>query len=161
MNKTITKPTVGQGATLSYGSDCYAYEIISVSNDGLKCTIRAMTTKFIGRGYGDERYEYISDPENNTIDLEYNKRKKCWGQVYHRIQFFKALVNRLEKKHGWLEWRNHLPNGVKFEDLFPPDYHNPDYSDLYLVEGITKKYKIFDRVNVSFGCMRQYRDPSF
>jgi hypothetical protein len=158
MGNNSTAPVVGEGATILHYSDRSAYEVISVSNDSTKCTIRKMTTKFIGQGYGDERYEYISNLEGSTVDLEWNEKKGSWGKVYFTTEIIKSLSKRLQKQYGW-GYADFIPfpEGVTKDDLYTDDV----YASYNLIEGVTKQYKNFEKVSVIFGVCEEYCDPSF
>ncbi len=159
MGNNSTNPEVGKGATILMYSDRHAYEVTEVSEDGNKCKIRAMECKFIGSGYGDERYSYKSNLESQESNLEWNDKKGCWGYTCTKVQIIKALVNKLFKEYGY-GWAKHLPNGVKYDDLVVGEFAGVS-TELKLVKGITKEYKLFDKVSIIFGVMEQYRDPSF
>ena len=163
MGNNATEPKVGEGATILMYSDREAYEVIDVSEDGNQCTLREMDTTFIGSGYGDERYEYKSNPNNYTIELEWNEKKGCWGKVTYTIEIIKALVNKYHKKYGW-EWADELLKdfGIEsyrhlYEDTSADNYYN----EMKLIDGVTKRYKNFNKVSVIFGVMQKYRDPHF
>jgi hypothetical protein len=70
-------------------------------NDGSQCTLREMDTTFIGSGYGDERYEYNSNPNNYTIDLEWSDKKGCWGKVTYSVEIVKSLVKQI-RQDAWM-----------------------------------------------------------
>tara|TARA_R110000868_G_scaffold264933_1_gene523592 strand:- start:203 stop:745 length:543 start_codon:yes stop_codon:yes gene_type:complete len=160
MGNNSSIPKVGEGATILSYSDRSAYEVISVSEDNTKCTIRKMDTEFIGQGYGDEEYNYSSNEENETRDLEYNFKKGCWGSVYYTIEVIKSLKNKLYNEYGW-DWIKHLPNGVNYESLINQEERYNRNKYLKLVDGITKEYKVFDEFSIIFGYMNHYQDPSF
>jgi len=58
MGNNSTLPKVGEGATIMYYSDREAYQVTWVSDCGTKCKINPAIMKYVGSGYGDERYEY-------------------------------------------------------------------------------------------------------
>lgn len=156
-----SEPKVGEGATILWYSDRTAYEVISVSDDGNNCTIRKMTTKFIGDGYGDERYEYISDETQYTRDLEWNPKKQKWGEITYSVEVIKALRNKLYKEFGW-DWADHLPQGLTWDDLrIEGEFDGGNWNKLKLIKGVTKEYRNFNPISISFGWMNEYRDPSF
>jgi len=157
MGNNSTTPVVGEGATILMYSDRDAYEVISVSDNGNQCVIRAMETTFVGACYGDERYTYKSNKNGETKTLEWNAKKGCWGEVTYTIEIIRALAKRLEKEYGW-DWVDHLP--VDINDIIIEDETNP-FVRYKLVPGVTKEYKNFYKVSVIFGVMEQYRDPSF
>jgi len=159
MGNNATEPKVGEGATILHYSDREPYEVISVSEDGMSCVIRTMGYKFIGKSYGDERYEYFSDPNGYTTTLEWNEKKGCWGRVSYVIEPIKKLRKDLFNEFGY-DWWNHLPNGVKYEDLIDGEPRGV-HTKYKLVKGVTKEYKNFSKVSIIFGYAEKYRDPHF
>ena len=160
-NKTI--PVVGQGCTILHYSDRSAYEVIEVSNDGMECVIREMTSKFVGSGYGDERYTYQSNLENNTIKLEYSNKKQCWGEITYTVEIIKSLSKKYFNKYGYGSIEFLLKdNGIKsYEHLYANPNADNDYNEMMIINALTKKYKNFTKVSCIFGIMEEYRDPSF
>lgn len=154
MGNNSTEPEVGKGATILLYSDRYAYEVISVSDDGNKCTIREMDAQFIGKCIGDERYEYSSNENGHTKDLEWNAKKSQWEEISYSVRLIKALSDRLFKEHGYKMW-DHLPNGVNAKDLYEKD------GTMKLVKGITKNYRSASKVSILFGKADKYIDPHF
>lgn len=157
MGNNSSEPVVGKGATILMYSDRYAYEVISVSEDKLSCVIRSMKCTFVGSGYGDEQYTYKSNPNGETINIEWNPKKKCWGSVNHVVRIQKSLFKKLHDQYGW-DWSKHL--GMPYEDLIEGE-RDGIHTILKEVKGITKKYKEFHKTSIIFGVMEQYRDPSF
>lgn len=158
MSNNSSEPIVGEGATLLYYSDRSANEVVEVSNDGKSCKIRKVDTTFIGSSYGDERYTYESNENNSVSELEWNDKKQCWGTVNYSIEIQKSIVNKLFKEHGY-GYVKHLPDGHTLESISDVDENG--YREFKLIKGITKKYKNFNKVNIIFGIMEEYRDPSF
>ena len=156
MGNNSTTPMVGEGATILLYSDREAYEVISVSDDENSCVIREVNAKFIGKSYGDERYEYSSDPDGVTRRLEWNHKKKCWGSIWYSIQIIKSLEKEYYKKYGY-GWNKILlaDRGLTRDDITSKE------GGYKLIEGLTKRYKNFSRVSIIFGIMEQYRDPHF
>lgn len=159
MGNNATTPKVGEGATLLSYTDRSAYEVISVSDNGNSCVIRKMNCIFVGNGYGDERYEYKSDLDGITYDLEWNEKKGKWGKVVYTVDVIKALEKKLSEQYEY-PLRN-LPGGLTYDDLKIEDDNARFGYRLKLVKGVTKEYKHFYPVSVIFGVMDQYRDPSF
>ena len=157
MGNNITIPVLGEGATILSYSDRSAYEVISVNEDSSSCVIRSMDCKFVGSGYGDEQYEYSSDPEGRTMTVAWNDKKQCWGQVGKSVEIIKSLQAKLVKEYSF-GWSAHLP--VPFEDLIDGEPCGV-YTRYKLVKGVTKEYTNFYPVSIIFGVMDQYRDPSF
>jgi len=163
MGNNSTEPKVGEGATILMYSDREAYEVIDVSEDGNQCTLREMDTIFIGSGYGDERYEYKSNPNNYTTELEWNEKKGCWGIVTYSVEIIKSLVNKYHKKHGWGWVDEFLKDfGIEsYQHLYVDPNDDNHYDQMKLIDGVTKRYKNFSKVSVIFGVMQKYRDPHF
>ena len=162
MGNNQTIPKVGEGATILMYSDRNAYEVIWVSPENDKCKIRPMNCKFIGIGYGDERYSYSSDLEAHEINLEYNYKKNQWQSFGYNIEIIKSLKNKLYKQYGY-GWTSYLPNGLTYDDLIDRSGEEIDdyYRPMKLISGVTKEYKVVNKISIIFGVMEQYRDPSF
>jgi len=163
MGNNATEPKVGEGATILMYSDRHAYEVIDVSGDGNQCTLRKMDTTFIGSGYGDERYEYQSNPNNNTIDLEWNAKKGCWGKVTYTIEIIRSLAKRYYTKYdfGWAKQLVKDYGLESYQHLYEDPSEDNYYNQMKLIDGLTKRYKNFHKVSVIFGVMEKYRDPHF
>ena len=161
MGNNSSIPKVGEGATILYYSDRSAYEVLDVSEDGNSCVIRKMDCKFIGKSYGDERYEYLSNNEAPKSTLEWNDKRKCWGWVSHEVQIFKSIQKKYYKEYGY-GWMDIFlnENGLTHNDLIDGEDRGA-YTKLKLIKGITKEYKEFNKVSVIFGMMEEYRDPHF
>jgi len=157
MGNNITLPEVGKGATILMYSDRHPYEVIETNEDASSCVIREMDYKFIGSGYGDERYEYFSNPEGSTMTIEWNEKKQAWGQVTYNVEIIKALAKKLQKEYGW-GWSDYLP--VPYKTLIDGEPMGVN-TRLKLVEGVTKEYRNFYPVSIIFGFADKYRDPSF
>ena len=99
MGNNSSIPVVGEGATILMYSDRHAYEVTEVNEDGSECKIRPMTCKFVGSGYGDEQYEYESNPEGGESTVAWNEKKQCWGYSYTEIKIKKVLQNKLIKEY--------------------------------------------------------------
>lgn len=158
MGNNSTEPKVGEGATRLWYSDREPFEVTWVSECGNKCEIREMDTEWIGTSYGDERYNYISNPNNNIEQLEWCSKRNCWGMVTYKIEIIKSLADRLYKQYGY-GWSDFLPQGYKYKDLIEYD----DFGDgtLKLITGVTKRYKNFHKISIIFGEMSKYVDPHF
>ena len=163
MGNNSTTPKVGEGATILMYSDRHANEVTWVAEDGLSCKIRSMDCKFVGSGYGDERYTYHSNPKNHNKTLEWSNKKQCWGEVGYSVEIIKALGNKYYKKYGY-GWTDVLLKECNIES-YDHLYENPNADNFYnqkkLIKGVTKKYKNFNKISIIFGVMEEYRDPHF
>jgi hypothetical protein len=163
MGNNSSTPIVGEGATILHYSDRSAYEVIEVSNEGMSCTIRKMDCNFIGSSYGDERYTYKSNKENEKMNLEWNSKKSSWGVVYYSIEIIKSLVKKYNKEHGWGGTDVLLASkGLQLDDLFDKTQNIDTYhKSMKIIKGLTKEYRNFNPISIIFGLMEEYRDPSF
>jgi len=163
MGNNSTTPKVGEGATILMYSDRHAYEVIEVSDCGNACVIREMDTKFVGSGYGDEQYTYQSNEDNATKNLEWNEKKQCWGEVSYSVEIIKSLDNKYYKKYGYGSTDILLKDyGIKsYSHLYSDPEADNYYNQMEIIEGVTKRYKNFNKVSIIFGIMEEYRDPSF
>ena len=161
MGNNASEPKVGEGATILHYSDREPYEVIEVSEDGKKCVIRTMNAKFIGSGYGDERYEYSSNPEGYTSTLEWNEKKGCWGKVHSEVAIIKSLAKKYSKEYGY-GWYEILlkENNLSHKDLIDGEPMGV-YTKYKLIKGLTKEYKRFYEVSIIFGFADKYVDPHF
>jgi len=157
MGNNCSVPVVGEGATVLSYSDRHAYEVIEVNEDRTECVIRPMDCKFVGNGYGDERYEYSSNEKNKSMKVEWNEKKKCWGKTWKYINIIKSLRDKLIKEYGF-KWAEHLP--VPYNEIVD-GVKAGVYTKYKLVKGVTKEYKEFHKISIIFGVMEEYRDPSF
>ncbi len=158
MGNNSTEPVVGKGCTILMYSDRDPYQVIDVSEDGNKCTIQAMNYKFVGSGYGDERYELSDNPNGYTRNIEWNDKKKTWGSVGYEVRVIKARVNEYFKKYGY-GWGEVFMKDYNLtnEEL----YKEPGSRECTLIKGVTKKYKTFSPISIIFGEASKYRDPHF
>ncbi len=165
MGNNSSEPVVNEGATILMYSDRTAHEVIWVSDDGMQCVIRKMDAKNIGTSYGDERYTYKSNTENHTTTLEWSNKKQCWGSVGYSVEIIKSLANKYNKKFGYGSTKYLLADyGIEsYQHLYanPNDEDGNHYNQMMIIQGLTKKYKNFNKISIIFGIMEEYRDPSF
>ena len=161
MGNNSSIPIVGEGATILMYSDREAYQVIEVSDDGLSCVIQQMNTKHLGKSYGDERYEYSDNPKGYTMNIEWNARKSCWGEVTYSVDIIKSLAKKYYKEYGY-GWTNILlaEHSLTYDDIIDGEKMGM-LTKHKLIEGLTKKYKNFNKISVIFGVMDKYRNPHF
>ena len=81
-NPNFHKPEVGEDVTELMWTDRSAWRVTEVDPDGKGATLTRYAAKFIGQGYGDERYCYEDENgcpllnENHKIHIRY--RYKSW-----------------------------------------------------------------------------------
>ncbi len=161
MGNNSSTPVVGEGATILSYSDRSAYQVVEVSDDGMSCVIQEMNTKFVGKSYGDERYEYSDNPEGYTMTLEWNAKKSCWGEVTYSVDIVKSLAKKYYKEYGY-GWMEILlaERFLTYDDIVEGEKMGV-LTNFKLIDGLTKRYKNFSKTSIIFGVAEQYRDPSF
>lgn len=69
-NPKFVNPEVGMNVTELHWTDRDAWQITSVDKDGKGCIITKYAPKYIGKGYGDEAYQYDDENGNPLLDEE-------------------------------------------------------------------------------------------
>ncbi|QDP51076.1 MAG: hypothetical protein Unbinned3907contig1000_19 [Prokaryotic dsDNA virus sp.] len=160
MGNNSTLPKVGEGATELMYSDRNPYEVLWVSEDGDMCKIRAYDYKAKHNGMTESQsWEYISKPEYPTETLKWHP-KKGWCRYNEVVRIQKSLGDRLWNEFG-NEWKNNLPNGMKYTDLIIGGEDNYSRNKFKLVKGYTKLYKEYHPISIIFGFAEKYYDYSF
>ncbi len=81
-NPEFVKPEVGMDVTELMWTDRRAWRVTAVDNDGKGATLTKYKAKYIGKGYGDETYQYDDENGNpllsdgQTIHIRY--KYKSW-----------------------------------------------------------------------------------
>ena len=81
-NPNFHKPVAGEDVTELMWTDRCAWRVTEVDRDGKGATLTRYAAKFIGQGYGDERYQYEDENglpllrQDHTIHIRY--RYKSW-----------------------------------------------------------------------------------
>ena len=157
MGNNSSVPVVGEGATILMYSDRDAYQVTWVSDCGTKCHINPAKMKYVGSGYGDEKYEY-EGYSDYYLELEW--RKNGWCIVTMDIKYEPSFERIMKQEYGGNHWFGY--HAEKMAILMGCDnLFSSETGRLNLVEGITKKIKRYSSVSILFGEMNQYRDPSF
>ena len=83
-NPKFHKPEVGEDVTELLWTDRSAWRVTAVDPDGKGCTITEYNAKWIGKGYGDETYQYDDENGNpllgdRTMHIRY--KYKAWRVV--------------------------------------------------------------------------------
>lgn len=148
MGNNSSLPVVGNGATIMSYSDREAFQVTWVSDCGKKCKINPAIMKYVGSGYGDEKYEY-QGYRDYSCDVVW--RRGAWYKVFNVITFEDSFVKSMEGKGRW-------EDEVKAMGL--GDLHNED-GVLNIIPSVTKYKKEYEKISILFGIMDEYRDPSF
>lgn len=92
--KTPTEPVVGQGATLSIGSDCYPYTVIAIKGTTIAFMQADKSTRTDRNGQSeDQSYEYTPNPKGEVVECR--KGKYGWkrkGSSSYSITFGKRTM---------------------------------------------------------------------
>lgn len=158
MGNNSSRPVVGKGATILMYSDRYAYEVTWVSECGTQCIIQPAIMKYIGTGYGDEKYEYTGKFEDRKKEVVWHKG--AWCQPMNHIKFEPKFERLMNERFGKNEWYGSDANTLAKEMGHEGEIFDED-CNLKLVAGVTKMIKRYHKISILFGTMDQYRDPSF
>jgi hypothetical protein len=148
MGNNSTLPKVGEGATIMYYSDREAYQVTWVSDCGTKCKINPAIMKYVGSGYGDERYEY-----QGYQDYHYDVvwRRGAWYKVHNVVAFEDAFVESMEGKGRWEDEVRAMGLGELYDE----------FGRVNVIPSVTKNKKEYGKISILFGQMSEYTDPSF
>lgn len=148
MGNNSSLPVVGNGATIMSYSDREAFQVTWVSDCGTKCKINPAIMKYVGSGYGDEKYEY-QGYRDYSYDVAW--RRGAWYKVYNVVVFEDAFMESMEGKGIWEDEVKAMGLG----DLYTEDVR------LNIIPSVTKYKKEYEKISILFGRMDEYRDPSF
>jgi hypothetical protein len=148
MGNNSTLPKVGEGATIMSYSDRSAYQVTWVSDCGTKCKINPAIMKYVGSGYGDEKYEYQGYREH-SYDVAW--RRNSWYKIYNVVDFEDDFVESMEGKGLWEDEVRAMGLG----ELYDED------GRLNVIPSVTKSKKEYEKISIIFGRIDEYRDPSF
>lgn len=141
-------PVAGMGATVLHWSDRDAYTVLTVSEDGLSCTVsQDKATRTDNLGMSDSQQYSYETTYDYIIKLVF--RRGEWRQVREEIIFTDEYSNWIDESRE---------NRVKMSDdkeLWD------DIAELQLVKGKTKIKKSYPKINIRFGYRNQYHDYSF
>lgn len=148
MGNNSSLPVVGNGATIMHYSDRSAYQVTWVSECGTKCKINPAIMKYVGSGYGDEKYEY-QGYRDYSYDVAW--RRGAWYKVYNVVVFEDAFMESMEGKGRWEDEVKAMGLG----DLYDEN------GRVNVIPSVTKNKKEYEKISILFGRMNEYRDPSF
>lgn len=150
-----TAPVVGKGATELCWSDRHAYEVVWVSEDGMECDIQRYDPERTDNfGMSDcQSYKYeklVGEP----IRLVWRDLKNAgWFVKTEKVEF----IPKFAKECG-----HYFPSSALTKEQHDLIYCDPHSSyPAGIVEGITKAYTRYHKMNIVFGFCREYYDYSF
>lgn len=165
-NKTL--PVVGQGATVLLYSDRYAYEVMSVADDGTSAVLCRYDATLVSDSILNEHqeYEYKNLIETNAMKIVW--RKNAWYSERIEVNYIPKYLNEAEAA---LEIAtNSVEREIVRKHYYKDEYYDRTYNDkgilvesngLKVIPGITKEYKRYKKISIIFGVKDEYRDPSF
>ena len=148
-----TAPEVGKGATELCWTDRHAYEVVWVSEDKTECDIQRYKAERIdGLGMSDcQTYKY-----ETLIGLPI---RLVWRDIKNAGWFIKGSEIKFTPKYV-RECGEYFPaqslTKEQSEEIYQGECHPQN-----VVEGITKEYVVYHRMNVVFGAKMEYYDFSF
>lgn len=157
MGNNSTLPKVGEGATRLWYTDRSCYDVVEVSECGRYVKLEELAavadrSKNIEMGHQN----WILNKTGVFIDVEWYRG--AWRIVRHEVEFtkeFKEEANRngADDFYG-IYLCKHYP------ELSKEIYCDEPYPQK-VVEGITRKKKVYDKVNLVFGTKDYYYDWDF
>ena len=164
MGNNQSKPIVGKGATELCWTDRHAYEVLEVSDDGMSCVIDQYVRKRVDKNGLSEMQEYVYDTlHKNPQRIVWRKKQGgCWCKHTKELRIIPKVKKELDlKSHKYFESDQIME--VYGKGIHDKVYQYDDNGDRILkpVEGITKLYDQYDKINLLFGEKREYWDPSF
>jgi len=164
MANNNSEPIVGKGATELCWSDRHAYEVLSVSEDGMSCIIDQYDAKRIDKNGMSESQEYeYKKLHGNPIKLVWRKKMGgCWCKATKELRIIPKAEKFMDTKS------KHWGDYQRVIDVFGQDVHDKVWKydkngDRILdpVEGITKVYTRYDKMRIAFGYKQEYYDFTF
>lgn len=140
MGNNNTLPEVGKGATVLSWTDRHAYEVISVSDDKKRVTIKQYISERTGGNGMSECQTYKYEKLNPIAEIIVWK----WGA-------WREELERLEV----LDWN-------KFEQIYSSsDKRDRALTKMKEIDGVTKRKKEYRKINIIFGVKDEHYDYSF
>ena len=153
MSNNSTLPEVGKGATVNGWSDRYAYQVVYVSKDQSECVIQRCDSIRIDKNGMSESQEYdYSQLTQDVKTLVWRKKKGgCWCIKSKEVRFSPKFQQECGNEFPVYALTDEQKEAVYGDSHFPAN----------VVDGITKEYTNYTKINITFGVMREYRDFSF
>ena len=149
MGNNATLPEVGKGATILHWAHLRAYEVVEVSENKRVCTIQRYDPERVdGLGMSDSqdyKYEKLTGKKMHLV-----WRQGAWRAKGSAIVFTKGFIAAHPEHERSLdealteEQRSEIYQG----EVYPQK----------VVAGITRKKKVFYKVNIIFGVKREYSE---
>lgn len=152
MSNNSSLPKVGKGATQLHYSDRTCYEVVEVSDDFMTVKLEelnAIADKSKPCDVGHQNW--ILQPTGRFKTVVW--RRFAWYQESTEITFVKEFFKRAEAEN------------VSIWSLLTEEQRKQIYCDevrpQVVVDGITKKKKVYSKLNLLFGTKDYYYDWSF
>lgn len=136
LSRNKSQPEIGKGATVLSWTDRYEYEVMNISPNGKRVTLRKYDTKCEPfDGYTKSR----ELPEVDIHDKYIVLKKNVWYWEVPTVEYINYSTLTKEQRNSC--WNEH---GV-----------------LMVVEGFTKVKTKYNKVDIVFGILDGYYDPHF
>jgi len=150
-----TLPKVGEGMTELCWTDRHAYEVLWVSEDSTECDIQRYAPERVdGLGMSDcQSYKYEKLTGEKIRLVWRDVKGGGWFVKFEKVEF----IPKWAKECG-----EYFPSNALTKEQHDLIYADPNYAyPVGVVEGITKRYTRYHKMNVAFGMKREYYDFSF
>lgn len=152
MGNNSSVPVVGQGATIMHYTDRSVAEVVEVSPDGNEVKIehlQALHDKTKEGGMGHQNW--VFQPTGHFETLVW--KNGSWKIKSEKIVFTKEILQKMEETKSWSV--NDVISPEQKEKLYD------EFSELQLLDGVTKKKTVYTKVSIIFGVKNYYYDWSF
>lgn len=149
MSHNSSVPEVGKGATILYYSDRHAYEVLEVNEKKKSCVIQRYEPERIDNlGMSDSQHYKYEKLSGDPIKLVW--RWGSWKKEGYEYHFTEEALKKYSDNYNLLHEMFKLKGG-KYTGAFIGSE----------IEGLTKKHKYYETVNIIFGLKQEYYDFTF
>ena len=151
MSNNSSVPEVGKGATQLHYTDRSCYEVVEVSNDGKTVKLEHLDAEWDKNKWGGEGHQnWILKPTGRFATVVW--RHNAWRQKGTEITFTKEFREKYEGEACYATRLTKEQRAAVYDgDVWPRN----------VVEGITERKTIYQKINIIFGVKDYYYDWSF
>jgi hypothetical protein len=158
MGNNATLPKVGEGATRLWYTDRDCYDVVEVSECGRYVKMEYLDAKH-DKSKGEPQMghqNWVFEKTGQFIDLEWYRG--AWRIVNHQVVFTKEYMEEADKNGADQFYGIHLSktNPKLAEQIYKGEPYPQE-----VVEGITRKKKVYSKINIVFGVRNYHYDWSF
>lgn len=158
MGNNATLPKVGEGATRLWYTDRDCYDVVAVSECGRYVKMEYLDAKY-DKSKGEAQMghqNWVFEKTGQFIDLEWYRG--AWRIVNEQVVFTKEFMQEAQTKGETDFYGLYLSKA--YPELSQEIYNGEPYPQK-VVEGITRKKKVYSKINIVFGVRNYYYDWSF